>query len=223
MRTGYIYKIINPKGKVYVGQTINLQSRIKNYRNLKCSNQKILYNSILKYGWENHKFEIIETIEIENDKSLLNEKEIFWIKELKSFGDGMNCNAGGNGNVGRKCSEETKKKISQGNLGKKQSDETKKKIAEASKGRSHIVTQDVKDKISRSKQGQQVSDETKQKISKFNKGKILSEEHKNKIKESSLGKKMSEEAKKNISNGKKGKPWTEARRLAQNKNNNEVL
>lgn len=51
---------------------------------------------------------------------LLNEREQYWIKELNCFlgKHGLNCNGGGNGNVGRVCSEETKKKISLGNLGK---------------------------------------------------------------------------------------------------------
>ena len=52
----------------------------------------------------------------------------------------------------RKCSEETKKKISEANKGRKLSDETKKKISEAHKGK-------------------KLSEETKLKISKGHRGK----------------------------------------------------
>ncbi len=56
----------------------------------------MLLNSIYKYGWGNHKFEIIE----ECENSLMDEREIFWISELKSYcydGDGMNMTKGGDG------------------------------------------------------------------------------------------------------------------------------
>jgi predicted GIY-YIG superfamily endonuclease len=31
-RTGLIYKLTSPSGKVYVGQTVNLKERVKQYR-----------------------------------------------------------------------------------------------------------------------------------------------------------------------------------------------
>ena len=59
MRSG-IYKITNPKGKVYIGCTIDLKRRENNYKLKKCFTQKLIYESILFYGWEEHKFEVIE-------------------------------------------------------------------------------------------------------------------------------------------------------------------
>lgn len=95
---GVIYKITNPKGKIYVGQTIDFAKRVKRYRWLTAKKQRMLHFSFLKYGVDAHKFEIIEdNILPEN----LNEREIFWIKELNSFYKenrefGMNLNRGGN-------------------------------------------------------------------------------------------------------------------------------
>lgn len=60
-----IYKIISPENRIYVGQTTNYFKRIKNYNNLKCKSQTILYRSFKKYGVNNHIFDIIELCELE--------------------------------------------------------------------------------------------------------------------------------------------------------------
>ena len=80
---GYIYKITSPSEKIYVGQTINLESRLRIYKNLACKNQLRLYRSLVKYGWETHKFEILECVEILDN--ILNELEIKWISHFDSF------------------------------------------------------------------------------------------------------------------------------------------
>ena len=38
-----IYKITNPSGKIYIGQSVNIDNRISSYKNLKCKNQTKLY------------------------------------------------------------------------------------------------------------------------------------------------------------------------------------
>jgi hypothetical protein len=45
-----IYKITNPKGKVYVGQSIDINHRLGKYKRLNgnVSNQKKIYNSLIK-------------------------------------------------------------------------------------------------------------------------------------------------------------------------------
>ena len=55
-----IYKIISPSGKIYIGESENIPNRIYYYKIVSCKKQRRLYNSIKKYGWENHIFEIIE-------------------------------------------------------------------------------------------------------------------------------------------------------------------
>ena len=54
-----IYKITNPKGRVYIGQSINIFKRFSYYKMLQCKGQKKVYSSLVKYGYENHKFEIV--------------------------------------------------------------------------------------------------------------------------------------------------------------------
>lgn len=69
-----IYKITSPSGKIYIGQSVDILSRINKYKNAKCITQPIILKSILKYGWENHLFEIV----LECEKSELNEKERYY-------------------------------------------------------------------------------------------------------------------------------------------------
>ena len=83
-----IYRITNPKGKIYVGQSHDIEFRLKRYKVLNCKKQPKIYRSLLKYGAENHIFEIIEECEIEK----LDERETYWKKEYNSVKDGLNCN-----------------------------------------------------------------------------------------------------------------------------------
>jgi len=114
-----IYKITSPSNKVYIGQSINVENRWKYfYRTLNCKAQPKLFNSLKKYGWEQHKFEIIE----ECTKEQLNEKEIYWGNFYNVLTEGLNCKLGeGKG----ACSKETKQKMSKARLGKKDTQETK--------------------------------------------------------------------------------------------------
>jgi group I intron endonuclease len=72
---GIIYKITSPTGKIYIGQTIDIKRRKADYR--LCRNikqQPKIYNSILKYGFINHTFEILEECDVTN----LNERERYY-------------------------------------------------------------------------------------------------------------------------------------------------
>ena len=57
-----IYKITSPSGRIYIGQAKNLRKRLNSYKGLHCKGQTKLYNSLKKYGWENHQFDIIDII-----------------------------------------------------------------------------------------------------------------------------------------------------------------
>lgn len=95
-----IYKITNLiNNKCYVGQSTNIERRLINHKNmLKYDNHKNIHlqRSVNKYGLENFSFDIIETLNEEN-YDLLNEKEIFYIKEYKSMynENGYNIECGG--------------------------------------------------------------------------------------------------------------------------------
>jgi len=71
-----IYKITNPKGKIYIGLSKDIDKRKKDYKYLKCNEQPKIYNSLKKYGWDNHIFDVLEECLIEH----LSENEIKWKK-----------------------------------------------------------------------------------------------------------------------------------------------
>jgi len=134
----YIYKIESPTGKIYIGKTTNIKSRINCYRYLNCKSQKIIYNSLLKYGFDSHKFEIL--YEGNNKLSEINKLEIYYIGLFNSFSqnnnNGMNLTLGGDGGFGRKLSDEHKMAIIEFNKNrvyKPHTEETKKMISESRK------------------------------------------------------------------------------------------
>jgi hypothetical protein len=50
-----IYKITSPSNKIYIGQSNNILYRWKYcYKKLNCKSQRHLYNSLMKYGFDNH-------------------------------------------------------------------------------------------------------------------------------------------------------------------------
>ena len=90
-----IYGIKNPNNKWYIGQTINLEKRVKDYRNFKnIKSQVRLNNSFKKYGFQNHTIHILKEC---NDKNELNFWEKFYIKLFDTFETehGLNLTTGG--------------------------------------------------------------------------------------------------------------------------------
>lgn len=127
-----IYKITSPSGKIYIGQSINIEKRFKTYKRLTCKEQIRLYNSFKKYGIENHIFEVLEQCTIE----LLNERERFY----QDFYDvisknGLNCRLISVNDKKSILSQETKDKFRICKLGVKLKEETKIKISISNKGK----------------------------------------------------------------------------------------
>jgi group I intron endonuclease len=149
-----IYKIINPKGKIYIGYSKNIERRFKEYLTLRCRSQKFLKESFQTYGVENHIYSIIEECDIENIKK----REKYWIEYYNSYKNGLNSNKGGGGVVNH--SDESKNKMYKSRLGKKDSLETKIKKSKSHTGKKHSKIH--------SNKGTSISEETKQKISKSN-------------------------------------------------------
>lgn len=101
-----IYKIISPSGKVYIGQTCDIEKRWNKYKYFHCKAQPHLYNSLIKYGVDKHSFSILH----ECSEGDLDKLELHYIKEYDCFSSakGMNLRSGGGG--GHKLSEESKRK-----------------------------------------------------------------------------------------------------------------
>ena len=193
-----IYKIISPNGRVYIGQSVDIEKRKKAYLRKDCKRQFRLYNSINLYGFENHIFDLIEICNEEQ----LNERERYWQDLYDVLGpQGLNCRLTETSDKTGRWSDEIKQKMSIS--GFNQSDETKKKISDTKKG--HVQTEKTRKKISDSHTGKIVSALTKHKISVANSGKLKSDLHKAKISEAHKGKILSIETKRKISESHKGK------------------
>lgn len=116
IRSWVIYKLTSPTGRIYVGKTVSLSTRMNHYKRLQCKTQIALHASLAKYGFENHALEIIESFS--SNISVANDKEMFWIRTNMSNKNkfteqnGLNLTDGGGGCVGHKMSEENKRKLS---------------------------------------------------------------------------------------------------------------
>ena len=198
MSLHYIYKIRNKiNDKIYVGKSKNPASRF--VRHIKIAENfskddnhfQAIHGAIKKYGKDNFSLEVIETC----DENTVNDREIYWIRELKSQIKkyGYNLTAGGDGAlnvseetknkrrakiIGRKHTEEHKKKISDANIGRKISDEVKQKISQANAGENNGMS------------GRTHDIEVREKMSKFQGSRKyrepLTEEHKQKNRDATL-------------------------------------
>lgn len=133
--TGYIYRFMNRiNGKVYIGQTTDLEARYKAHLYYANKNPvQQIHLAIKKYGIDNFNFEVLHTVEGDKDfvKHRLDELESHEILAHNSYRCGYNASMGGEGNTGMKHSAETKALLS------KQSKERNaiKACQEANKGR----------------------------------------------------------------------------------------
>ena len=138
VKTCVIYKIVSPSNKVYIGQTRNLRCRFNRYKNLHCKNQSALYQSLLKYGFNNHTFEVLQYLPNDIEQEHLNNLEISYIEAYKECGFAlMNIKSGGSNG---KLSKETIEKIRAIHLGKKKkpmSEEQKKHLSIINSGKNN--------------------------------------------------------------------------------------
>lgn len=178
-----IYFIINlSNGKIYVGQSLNLKSRIQSHfsslRRYKHPNVH-LQGAFDIYGEENFYPYFAERCPI-ND---LTKRERYW---MEYFGSDRcyNLAPAGNTPIGRKHTEETKKKLSLIKTGKKRPPSVGIAVAKANSLR-------------------KISDETRKKLAIATKNRITSEETRKKLSEANKGKKLSDEQRKKISDSKK--------------------
>ena len=93
-----LYKITNKiNGKIYIGQSINIERRWQQhiYEAKNCNqvaSQYAIHKAFQKYGVENFIFEIIEL----TSSQTLNDREKYWIKYYNTYNNGYNETQGGN-------------------------------------------------------------------------------------------------------------------------------
>lgn len=162
-----IYKSTNLiNAKIYIGQSMH------NNRSYFGSGA-LIKKAVKKYGKQNFIKEVLQEC---NTIEELDLRERIWIKYYNSTNReiGYNLQLGGNAKHG--CAPETREKLSLINIGKKHTEETKKKIGEHSKGNKYSL-------------GFKHSDETKAKLREVRKTWVMSEEGREKCRAANLGKK----------------------------------
>ena len=209
----FVYLITNRiNGKRYVGQ--HSGTDLQKYWGRKvCAarasqhNRILLYNAIRKYGSESFSIKPLVIVESKQQMDLY---EIGLIKafDLRNPQKGYNLTDGGDGTIGVRPNEETKKKISKSHLGIKPSEETKKRLSEIHRGKK--LSEQSQVKVNESRRGQKRSAETRKKMSEAQKGRKLSPEQLRKHHEVHLGAHRSEEAIRNIVEAQRARRLREA-------------
>lgn len=157
-----IYKIVSPSGKIYVGQSVDIEKRKCQYEKYpyQIKTQVILHNSIEKYGWENHTFQILEECEVEN----LNKRERYWQEKLNSVGEnGLNCRYTKTEDKSGYHSKASRKRMAEAGKKKHFSKKHRKSLSEAAKkANQHIYTEEFKEKSRKAKQKKVIDIETEE-------------------------------------------------------------
>lgn len=215
-----IYRITSPSGGVYIGQSINIPKRWREYRTMiTVKGQPSLYRSFLKHGVNNHLFEVIHELPIDVSKTTLDDYEALYMDQHRECGAKM-LNIKGGGSYGKHC-QETKDKISAVKKSKnfRHSDETKQVIREKRALQANIPrppkgsipwNKGLKIGNKCRKRNPVMSEDAKEKLRIINTGKIHSEETRKRVSENNArywdGKKFSEEHRRRLSESRKGKP-----------------
>lgn len=202
-----VYCIKNTSNnKIYIGQSDDIKRRFRRHKTELRNDKHInvhLQNAWNKYGEKAFEFLILDITEsIEG----LDDLEKQYIKELDTFRNGYNRTPGGESGytsfLGKKHSEESKKKMRLAKLGKRRSEETKANMRKSAKGFTGKHSLETKKKMSEKAKGRTFSKETVEKIRAKSIGRTHDDESKRKMSIAHKGKVLSEETKTRISKTK---------------------
>jgi group I intron endonuclease len=228
--TGLIYRATSMiTGKCYIGYTVQplVRRQKQHYRNARTIGaggyRCHFYDAIRKYGEDLWVWEVlIDNIPIER----LGLEEVLAVYIYNSYYEGYNSTLGGEkGTFGRKCSEETRRKIAKAHLGRKQSEAQRKDQSKRNSGAGNPMhgksamkgkhypkeVTDIWRGPNNHNYGKHLSAETKEKISKARKGKKNPEHSKRMIGENNpmYGKKRSAESIEKVRKSNTGRKHTE--------------
>ena len=177
-----IYCITNTvNGKIYIGQSSNLQKRKRQHFNALRKNthgNKYLQHSFNKYGEKSFDYQVMTEGDFTDAE--LNELECMYIQLFGAHaytqGNGYNLAFGGNTKRGFKHTLETRKKMSESRMGekngfygKKHTEETKKKIV-ANTDYSLFQTSEYRQKMSEAMTGRVFTEQHRQNKSNAQRG-----------------------------------------------------
>ena len=203
--TYVVYMHTTPSGRRYVGMTCkdpkNRWEKGNGYRN-----QKYFYLAIQKYGWDNIQHDILFSA-LTKEEAEQKERELIAFYNSADRRYGYNIDLGGK-SKGR-CSDETKKLISQIQKGRKQSQETIQKRIKSRSGYRHSA--ETIEKIRQANKGRKFTAEQINKMKANRKPMVFTDETRRKISEGIKASWTPERRKymSEISKGRKGPTWSE--------------
>lgn len=187
MKTSVIYKLTSPSGNVYIGKTVSLALRLKQHEsNAKQGHTQKLYKAIRKYGL--NKF-LVAVIVSDIPHYFVDSFEKYWINYYDSYKHGYNSTLGGEGVIGLRHSEISRRQMSsskkgntnrkgtsttlqgienirKGQLGKTRTPESIKKTADALRNRKRPM--ELCEKLRKANLGKTHTTTTKEKLSVLN-------------------------------------------------------
>lgn len=176
-----IYKITSPSGRIYIGQSVDIRARFLKYKKCNAQSQRLLHKSLVKYGADNHNYDILHELPIDIEEPDLTRYEQLYMDQYRACGFKMlniclYARSMKGVNYGKKKSQECIEKIASKNRGrisplrgKKHTDETREKIK--AKRKEQIMPKGVQRRKSIAFHGRTPSEETRLKMSLAKKGK----------------------------------------------------
>lgn len=169
---------------------------MRDYKNTACKLQRKIYNSLNKYGFQNHICEIIHSLPCDISQDILDEYEVIYISFYKEAGFALlNIKEGGKHGT---HSEETREILRKKNKNRPPiTEETRKKMSESGKARPKKGKMPIyfggaiRERMKGNNHG------------KGNKGAFRSEEYREKIRQANLGKITPEEVKEKLRKAKR--------------------
>lgn len=95
-----IYAIVNPIGEIYIGQSIDLEERVRKHKKEAGGRQPLLARSMVIHGRKNHRYYLVMELGQNVDQATLWEWEKFYIQKFAD--DGYKMLNGNKGGVGGK-------------------------------------------------------------------------------------------------------------------------
>lgn len=93
-----VYAIVNPIGEIYIGQSIDIEERVRVHKKYGGASTKLLKYSMFNHGRKNHKYFLVLELDQSVDQVVLHEWEKFYIQKFTNDGYKMlNANGGGAG------------------------------------------------------------------------------------------------------------------------------
>ena len=142
---GWIYMLIAPSGKRYIGRTTDFKRRMRQYTNPSRASDSEIYRAISRMGFDSFEKIILETVEGDTAyvNTTLNELEADYIQRFDTVENGYNTYTRDSHSRDVHFSKQVRERMRQSQTGRKHSEASKAKRAGANAYQSKKVKSDM--------------------------------------------------------------------------------